>query len=95
MKTEPFTGERAIAYAQQLMQRQEIARRLQVELGKLREATKGKIKYATGLDTPEKIAAQLDKQAAAAAKQKATETERAKAVAAKNAKPAPTAPAAP
>jgi EpsD family peptidyl-prolyl cis-trans isomerase len=84
MKLEPFTGERAIAYAQQLMQRQEIARRLQAELTRLREGVKGKITYAKGLDTPEKIAAQLDKQAAAAAKQKATEDARAKAGAARS-----------
>lgn len=83
MKVEPFTGERAIAYAQQLMQRQEIARRLQAELTRLRESTKGKITYAKGLDTPEKIAAQLDKQAADAAKQKAAEDARARAGAAK------------
>ncbi|WP_439546173.1 hypothetical protein [Sandarakinorhabdus sp.] len=79
MKVEPFTGERAIAYAQQLMQRQEIARRLQAELTRLREAAKGKIKYGNGLDTPEKIAAQLDKQAADAAKEKAAQDARAKA----------------
>jgi len=89
MKVEPFTGERAIAYAQQLMQRQEIARRLQAELTRLREGVKGKITYAKGLDTPEKIAAQLDKQAAANAKQKAGEDARAKAGG------APAAPAAP
>jgi EpsD family peptidyl-prolyl cis-trans isomerase len=83
MKVEPFTGERAIAYAQQLMQRQEIARRLQAELTRLREGTKGKITYAKGLDTPEKVAAELEKQAAAAAQQKATEDARAKAGAAR------------
>lgn len=94
MKVEPFTGERAIAYAQQLMQRQEIARRLQAELTRLRESVKGKITYAKGLDTPEKIAAQLDKQAAATAKQKATEDARAKAGAAKTTAPAAAAPAA-
>lgn len=91
MKTEPFTGERAISYAQQLMQRQEIARRLQAELSRLREAAKGKIKYSNGLDTPEKVAAQLDKQAAAAAKEKATEDARAKAGIAAAAKAAPAA----
>lgn len=97
MKVEPFTGERAIAYAQQLIERQEIARRLQAELTKLREAVKGKITYANGLDTPEKIAAQLDKQAEAVAKQKAAEDARAKAGSAKApAKPpAAAAPAAP
>ena len=95
MKLEPFIGERAIAYAQQLLQRQEIARRLQAELSKVRDGVKGKITYATGLDTPEKIAAQLDKQAAAAAKQKAVEDGRAKAAGTGAARPAaPTAGAA-
>jgi hypothetical protein len=80
-----------------LIERQEIARRLQAELTKLREAVKGKITYANGLDTPEKIAAQLDKQAEAVAKQKAAEDARAKAGSAKApAKPpAAAAPAAP
>ncbi|WP_353216596.1 hypothetical protein [Sandarakinorhabdus sp.] len=79
MKQEPFTGERAIAYAQQLMQRQEITRRLQAELTKLRETAKGKIVYGKGFDSPEKVAALLDKQAAAAAKQKAADDTRGKA----------------
>lgn len=77
MRVEPFIGERAIAYAQQLMQRQEISRRLQAELTKLREAAKGKIVYGKGFDTPEKVAARLDKEAADKAKEKAQQDARA------------------
>ena len=61
MKTEPFIGEKAITYAQQVLQRQEIGKRLQGELTKLREANKAKIVYGKGYDTPDKIAAQLQK----------------------------------
>ncbi|OSZ65280.1 hypothetical protein CAP39_12445 [Sphingomonas sp. IBVSS1] len=82
-KTEPFIGERAISYAQQLIQRQEISKRLQAELTRLRELNKGKIIYAAGYDTPEKTAQALDKAAAAAAKEKAAQEARAKAGAAK------------
>ncbi len=96
MKVEPFIGERAIAYAQQLIQRQEIAKRLQAELTRLREAMKGKIVYAAGYDTPENIAKRLEKEAADAAKEKAAQDARARAAAAKGAgTPATRAPAAP
>lgn len=88
MKTEPFLGEKAIAYAQQVMQRQEINKRLQAELTRLREATKGKITYAAGYDTPDKVAAQLQKQATAAATEKAKEDARATQSAAPAAAPA-------
>ena len=84
MKTEPFLGEKAISYAQQVIQRQEIGKRLQTELTRLREANKGKISYAKGYDTPDKVAAQLEKAGAAAAKP----------AAASAAKPAAAAPAA-
>lgn len=95
-KTEPFIGERAISYAQQLIQRQEISKRLQAELTRLRELNKGKIVYGAGYDTPENTAKALDKAAAAAAKEKSDQDARAKAAAAKGAKPAApaTAPAA-
>ena len=67
MKTQPFIGEKAIAYAQQVIQRQEIGKRLQAELTRLREANKGKITYGKGYDTPDKVSAQLQKAAAATA----------------------------
>ncbi|WP_156254843.1 hypothetical protein [Sandarakinorhabdus oryzae] len=67
MKTEPFLGEKAISYAQQVIQRQEIGKRLQAELTKLREANKAKITYGKGYDTPDKVAAQLQKTQNAAA----------------------------
>ena len=86
MKTEPFLGERAISYAQQVIQRQEIGKRLQAELTKLREANKAKITYGKGYDTPDKVAAQLQKAQAPAAA--------AAAGAAKPAAPAAAAPAA-
>lgn len=78
-RTEPFVGERAISYAQQLMQRQEISKRLQAELTRLREVNKGKIVYAAGYDTPENVAKKLEKAAAAEAKDKAAQEARAKA----------------
>jgi EpsD family peptidyl-prolyl cis-trans isomerase len=65
MKTNPFIGEQAITYAQQVMQRQEVGKKLQAELTRLREANKAKITYAKGYDTPDKVAAQLDKAGAA------------------------------
>jgi EpsD family peptidyl-prolyl cis-trans isomerase len=68
MKTNPFLGENAISYAQQVIQRQEVGKRLQAELTRLREANKAKITYAKGYDAPDKVAAQLDKAGAAAAK---------------------------
>jgi len=91
MKQQPFTGERAITYAQQLIERQEVAKRLQAELTRLRELNKGKIKYGAGYDTPENMAKELDRQAEAAAKEKAAQAARVKAGGA----PAPAAPAAP
>lgn len=67
MRTEPFTGEKAISYAKQLIQRQEISKRLQAELTRVRDANKAKIVYGAGYDTPEKVAAQLQKAAKPAA----------------------------
>ncbi|WP_372917852.1 hypothetical protein [Sandarakinorhabdus sp.] len=66
MKPEPFLGEKAISYAQQVIQRQEVGKRLQAELTHLREANKGKITYAKGYDAPDKVAASLEKAGAAA-----------------------------
>ena len=67
MKSDAFMGEKAITYAQQVIQRQEIGKRLQAELARLREANKAKITYGKGYDTPEKVQAQLQKAGAAAA----------------------------
>ncbi|MEI6485818.1 MAG: hypothetical protein WCO11_06075 [Sphingomonadales bacterium] len=63
MKALPFLGEKAIAYAQQVLQRQEISKRLQAELTRVREAAKPKITYAKGYETPEKVQAELQKAA--------------------------------
>lgn len=68
MDINPFLGEKAISYAQQVIQRQEVGKRLQAELTRLREANKAKITYAKGYDAPDKVAAQLEKAGAAAAK---------------------------
>jgi EpsD family peptidyl-prolyl cis-trans isomerase len=67
MKVQPFLGERAISYAQQVIQRQEMGKRLQEELKRLKDATKGKITYAGGYDTPDNVAAKLKKEAEAKA----------------------------
>ena len=67
MKANPFLGEKAISYAQQVIQRQEIGKRLQAELTRLREANKAKITYGKGYETPEKVQAQLQKAAATTA----------------------------
>ncbi len=90
-RIEPFVGERAISYAQQLLQRQEMSKRLQAELNRLREQTKGKIVYGAGYDTPENVAKKLEAAAAASAKDKASQDARAKAGAAKPAAAAPAA----
>jgi EpsD family peptidyl-prolyl cis-trans isomerase len=81
VKVQPFLGERAISYAQQLLQRQDMSKRLQDELKRLKDASKGKITYAAGFDTPEKALEKLKKEAEAKAK-------------AGGGKPAPAAPAA-
>jgi EpsD family peptidyl-prolyl cis-trans isomerase len=52
-KTLPFTGEKAISYAQNLLQRQEIQKRLATELKNWQEAYKSKIIYAKGYAAPE------------------------------------------
>ncbi|GGE03519.1 hypothetical protein GCM10011529_07500 [Polymorphobacter glacialis] len=52
-KTQPFTGERAIAYAQNVLQRQEIQKRLASELKKWQDAYKSKIVYAKGYAAPD------------------------------------------
>ena len=47
-KTQPFIGERAITYAQNILQRQEIQKRLGTELKAWTEAYKSKIVYVHG-----------------------------------------------
>jgi EpsD family peptidyl-prolyl cis-trans isomerase len=62
VKVQPFIGEKAISYAQQLLQRQEMNKRLQDELKRLKDANKAKITYAAGYDAPEKVAEKLRKE---------------------------------
>jgi hypothetical protein len=52
-QTQPFTGEKAISYAQNILQRQEIQKRLVAELKKVQDAYKPKIVYAKGYGPPE------------------------------------------
>jgi EpsD family peptidyl-prolyl cis-trans isomerase len=52
-QTQPFTGEKAISYAQNILQRQEIQKRLVAELKKLQDEFKPKIVYAKGYGPPE------------------------------------------
>ncbi len=51
-KTQPFLGERAIAYAQNILQRQAIQKRLGTDLKTWQEAYKSKIVYAKGYGPP-------------------------------------------
>jgi EpsD family peptidyl-prolyl cis-trans isomerase len=51
-KTQPFTGERAIAYAQNILQRQETQKRLATELKTFQEAYKAKVVYGKGYGPP-------------------------------------------
>jgi EpsD family peptidyl-prolyl cis-trans isomerase len=66
-KLQPFIGEKAITYAQQLIQRQEMGKKLADELKRLKDAYKDKITYAAGYDAPEKVAERLKKEAGAGA----------------------------
>jgi len=52
VRVNPFVSEEAIKYAQQLLQRQEIQKRLTSELGKFKTAAKANIKYAAGYAPP-------------------------------------------
>lgn len=88
-RLQPFIGERAISYAQQVLQRREVTKRLQAELTRLKDASKGQITYAAGYDEPQKVADKLKKDEEA--KAKAAGTAPAKPGAA--APPAPAAPA--
>ncbi len=51
-KTQPFTGEKAIGYAQQVLQRQEVQKKLASELKRFDDAAKGKIVYAKDYGPP-------------------------------------------
>lgn len=51
--TQPFTGEKAITYAQNLIQRQDVQKRLAAELKKIQDTYKPKIKYAKGYAAPD------------------------------------------
>ncbi len=51
-KTDPFIGERAISYAQNILQRQEIQKRLAADLKTWQDAYKSKIIYAKGYAAP-------------------------------------------
>lgn len=59
VKNQPFTGERAVAFAQQVLQRQEVQKRLAEALKKWQEEYKAKIQYAKGYEPvdPAKAAA--------------------------------------
>ena len=52
VRTEPFIGEKAIAFAQQLLQRVGVQKRLQTDLAKFQADAKPNIKYATGYSAP-------------------------------------------
>ena len=52
-KSQPFTGEKAISYAQNVLKQQEIQKRLSTELKKFQDAYKPKIVYAKGYGPPE------------------------------------------
>ncbi|KAB7648933.1 hypothetical protein [Polymorphobacter fuscus] len=51
--TQPFTGEKAITYAQNLLQRQDVQKRLAAELKAIQEKYKAKIVYGKGYGPPD------------------------------------------
>lgn len=51
--TKPFTGERAITYAQNILQRQDIQKRLTSELKRIQDSYKPKIVYGKGYAAPD------------------------------------------
>jgi EpsD family peptidyl-prolyl cis-trans isomerase len=65
-ETKPFIGERAIAYAQNVLQRQEVQKQLAAELKKLQDSYKPKIVYAKGYSAPDPAKFQAEAKAAAA-----------------------------
>ncbi|WP_419815078.1 hypothetical protein [Glacieibacterium sp.] len=52
VRVDPFIGEKAIAFAQQLLQRLEVQKRLQTDLAKFTADAKPNIKYAAGYSAP-------------------------------------------
>ena len=65
-ETKPFIGERAIAYAQNILQRQQVQQQLAAELKKLQDGYKDKIVYAKGYSAPDPAKFQAEAKAAAA-----------------------------
>lgn len=65
-ETKPFTGERAIAYAQTVLQRQQVQKQLAAELKKLQDSYKPKIVYAKGYSAPDPAKLEAEAKAAAA-----------------------------
>ena len=65
-ETKPFIGERAITYAQGVLQRQEVQKQLAGELKKLQDSYKPKIVYAKGYAAPDPAKFQAEAKAAAA-----------------------------
>jgi EpsD family peptidyl-prolyl cis-trans isomerase len=91
--TQPFTGERAISYAQNILQRQDVQKRLASELKRIQDSYKSKIVYGKGYSAPDpsKFAPAAAK--AAAPKPTPTGTASAAPVATPTGIVAPTAPA--
>ncbi len=68
-KSQPFVGERAITYAEAVLQQQNVQKRLTSELEKWKEAYKSKIVYAEGYSAPDqKLLTKATTPAAATAK---------------------------
>ncbi len=51
--TQPFTGEKAISYAQNILQQQEVQKRLAAELKRIQDSYKPKIVYGKGYAAPD------------------------------------------
>ena len=67
--TQPFTGEKAIAYAQNVLQRQDVQKQLAAELKKIQDKYKPKIVYGKGYAAPDPAKFQKEADAAQAAAQ--------------------------
>lgn len=88
-KLQPFVGERAITYAENILQQQNIQKKLASELEKWKESYKPKIIYAEGYGEPDQSL--LTKASAGAASAAPSGTTPTKSAAAAPAIPAPTA----
>jgi EpsD family peptidyl-prolyl cis-trans isomerase len=64
--TQPFTGERSITYAQNILQRQDVQKRLAAELKRIQDSYKAKIVYGKGYSAPDPKKFQAAAKAAAA-----------------------------